>query len=121
MYKVFFRKISLCINERNPLSTQTADLPGILALQSRNPLINLNEAEQKNGFVTTALTVAQIEALLGNGGVFVSVEMSAHEQSETVIGYAFAGSWAFSAQWPIFRLWWRVCLLYILKGGRLWK
>lgn len=79
-----------------------SDIPGILALQSHNLFSNLSETEQKNGFVTTAFTVAQIEALLADGGVFVTVETSAADQSETVIGYAFAGSWAYFAQWPIF-------------------
>lgn len=79
-----------------------SDIPGILALQSRNLLSNLSEAEQKNGFVTTAFTVVQIEELLRYGGVFVAVETSEVDQSETVIGYALAGTWAFFAQWPIF-------------------
>jgi hypothetical protein len=79
-----------------------ADIHSILALQNCNLLSNLSEAEQKNGFVTTAFTVAQIEALLADGGVFVAVESSADDQSETVIGYALAGSWAYFAQWPIF-------------------
>jgi hypothetical protein len=79
-----------------------SDIPGILVLQNRNLLSNLSEAEQKNGFVTTAFTVAQIEALMADGGVFVAVETSADDQSETVIGYAFAGTWAYFAQWPIF-------------------
>jgi GNAT superfamily N-acetyltransferase len=79
-----------------------SDIPGILVLQNRNLLSNLSEAEQKNGFVTTAFTFAQIEALMADGGVFVAVETSADDQSETVIGYAFAGTWAYFAQWPIF-------------------
>lgn len=79
-----------------------SDIPGILALQKLNLLSNLSEPEQKNGFVTTAFTVAQIEALLAEGGVFVAVETSADEQSEIVIGYALAGTWAYFAQWPIF-------------------
>nr|WP_315482933.1 hypothetical protein [uncultured Undibacterium sp.] len=79
-----------------------SDIPGILVLQRRNLLSNLSEAEQKNGFVTTAFTVAQIEALMADGGVFVAVETSAVDQTETVTGYALAGSWAFFAQWPIF-------------------
>jgi hypothetical protein len=79
-----------------------SDIPGILALQNRNLLTNLSEAEQKNGFVTTAFTVAQIEALMADVGVFVAVETSANDQSETLIGYAFAGTWAYFAQWPIF-------------------
>jgi len=80
----------------------STDIPGILALQSRNLLSNLSEAEQKNGFVTTAFTAAQIEILLADGGVFVAVDIADNDQSETVIGYALAGSWAFFAQWPIF-------------------
>ncbi|MBC3872480.1 hypothetical protein [Undibacterium flavidum] len=79
-----------------------SDILGILALQSRNLLSNLSEAEQKNGFVITAFTVAQIEELLGYGGVFVAVDTSANAQSEIVIGYALTGTWAFFAQWPIF-------------------
>ena len=79
-----------------------SDIPGILALQNRNLLSNLSETEQKNGFVTTAFTVAQIEALMADGGVFVAVETSTDDQSETVIGYALAGRWAYFAQWPIF-------------------
>ncbi|WP_395006064.1 hypothetical protein [Undibacterium sp.] len=79
-----------------------SDISGILTLQSRNLLSNLSEAEQKNGFVTTAFTVAQIEALLDYGGVFVALETSADDQTESVIGYAFAGTWAYFAQWPIF-------------------
>lgn len=81
---------------------KSSDTPGILALQNRNLLSNLSEAEQKNGFVTTAFAVAQIEALMADGGVFVAVESSADDRSETVIGYVFAGSWAYFAQWPIF-------------------
>ena len=79
-----------------------SDLPGFLTLQSRNLLSNLSEPEQKNGFVTTAFTVTQIEALLAEGGVFVAVETTADGQTETVIGYALAVSWIYFAQWPIF-------------------
>lgn len=68
------------------------DILGILALQSRNLLSNLSEAEQKNGFVTTAFTAAQIETLLADASVFVAVDISPEDQSETVIGYALAGS-----------------------------
>ncbi len=34
--------------------------------------------------------------------MFVAVEISADDQSETVIGFALAGCWDFFAQWPIF-------------------
>jgi hypothetical protein len=82
--------------------SKSSDIPGILALQESNLLSNLSEAEQKNGFVTTAFTAMQIETLLADGGVFVAVETSADDQTETVIGYALAGSWSFFEQWPIF-------------------
>jgi hypothetical protein len=55
------------------------DIPDILALQSRNLLSNLTDAEQKNGFVTTAFTAAQIETLLADGGVFVAVDIADDE------------------------------------------
>lgn len=72
------------------------DTGGILALQSRNLFANLSEEERQNGFVTTAFTDAQIDALIDRQGVFVA------DLEEAIVGYALAGSWAFFAQWPIF-------------------
>jgi hypothetical protein len=73
-----------------------ADIDGILGLQSQNLYTNLSETERTAGFVTTPFTVEQIQGLLDQIGVFVA------EKQGMVVGYAFAGSWEFFAQWPIF-------------------
>jgi hypothetical protein len=64
-----------------------SDIAGILDLQSKNLYTNLSELERKNGFVTIAQT-----------GVFVA------EKEGAIVGYVFAGSWDYFAQWPIFPL-----------------
>ena len=73
-----------------------SDIDGILNLQTQNLLTNLSEAERSQGFVTTPFTQTQIQVLLAQGGVFVAVE------EESILGYAFAGSWDYFSQWPIF-------------------
>jgi hypothetical protein len=73
-----------------------ADIPGILQLQALNLYSNLSEADRAAGFVTTPFTVAQIEQLLAQTGAFVA------EDDGQIVGYAFAGSWDFFSQWPIF-------------------
>ncbi len=73
-----------------------ADVEGILQLQALNLYSNLSEADRAAGFVTTPFTVAQIEQLLAQTGAFVA------EDDGKILGYAFAGSWDFFSQWPIF-------------------
>jgi hypothetical protein len=73
-----------------------SDIEGILKLQSVNLYQNLSELERKEGFVTTPFTVKQIRALQAQTGVFVA------ENQGAVAGYAFAGTWDFFSQWPIF-------------------
>lgn len=73
-----------------------SDIDGILHLQAQNLHANLTEAERANGFVTTPFLPEQIEVLLSQDGAFVAIEEG------TVLGYAFAGSWDFFSQWPIF-------------------
>jgi hypothetical protein len=75
---------------------QHIDIEGITLLQSKYLFANLSEEDRKNGFVTTPFTIAQIETLLENDGVFVA------EEAEKIIGYCFAGSWDFFSQWAIF-------------------
>ena len=66
------------------------DIPGVLSLQEKNLYSNLNEAERKNGFVTTPFTVNQIEEIFKQNGLFIAE----NEQAE-LIAYAFAGSWKY--------------------------
>lgn len=75
---------------------QNADIEGIITLQSKYLFANMSKEGRKNGFVTTPFSVAQIETLLANDGVFVA------EMNEKIIGYCFAGSWDFFSQWAIF-------------------
>jgi hypothetical protein len=74
-----------------------ADIDGILALQQANLYTLLPEADrQQHGFVTTPFTVAQIQTLLAEDGAFVA------EHEGAIVGYAFAASWDYFSQWPIF-------------------
>lgn len=75
----------------------TADIPGILALQEKYLYRNLNEEERKRGFVTTPFTAEQIEQVIKQNGIFIAT----NEQLE-IVAYAFAGSWKYFEQWEIF-------------------
>ncbi len=73
------------------------DIEGILSLQDKYLYRNLSESERAKGFVTTPFTVAQIEEILKQDGLFIAES----EQSE-IIAYVFAGSWQYFEQWEIF-------------------
>lgn len=73
------------------------EIQGVLELQSRYLFANLSEAERRAGFVTTPFTEAQIErVILEENGLFVAIFQ------QKIVGYAFAASWDFWSQWPIF-------------------
>lgn len=75
----------------------TNDIEGVLALQEKYLFRNMNEEERKQGFVTTPFTIAQIEEIIKENGIFV-----AENEQQTIIAYAFAGSWKYFQQWEIF-------------------
>lgn len=75
------------------------DIPGLLALQEKYLYRNLDVEQRKKGFVTTPFTVAQIEEIILQNGVFV-----AENENNTIIAYAFAGSWTYFEQWEIFNV-----------------
>lgn len=75
----------------------TRDIPGILSLQEKYLYRNLSATEQKEGFVTTPFTVSQIEEIIKQNGISV-----AENDEDTIIAYAFAGSWRYFEQWEIF-------------------
>lgn len=75
------------------------DIDGILSLQEKYLYRNLSETERKKGFVTTPFTVAQIEEIILQKGMFVATD-----ENNKVIAYAFAGSWKYFEQWEIFNL-----------------
>lgn len=72
------------------------DIDGILALQALNLFVNLSEDARKEGFVTTPFTAAQIMELLAEDGVFVAAE------GHHIVGYAYAATWSWFSQYPIF-------------------
>ncbi|MEQ9404762.1 MAG: GNAT family acetyltransferase [Cyclobacteriaceae bacterium] len=73
-----------------------SDIDGMVNLQKKNLFSELNEEERKRGFVTTPFTLEQIEEAIRNNGLFVS------EDNNKIVAYAFAGSWNYFEQWPIF-------------------
>jgi hypothetical protein len=74
-----------------------ADISGILTLQSANLYSKLSEADRHAyGFVTTPFEPEQLQELINQAGAFVA------EVDGTVVGYAFAASWDYFSQWPIF-------------------
>ncbi|MEO8933365.1 MAG: GNAT family acetyltransferase [Xanthomarina sp.] len=73
------------------------DIDGLLSLQERYLFRNLNENERKKGFVTTPFTMPQMEEIINQNGVFI-----AENENNTLIAYAFAGSWTYFKQWEIF-------------------
>lgn len=74
-----------------------SDIVSILALQDKNLYGKLTEAERKQGFVTTPFSVAQIEEILKQNGLFV-----AENKQDVIVAYAFAASWKYFEQWEIF-------------------
>lgn len=73
------------------------DIDGILSLQEKYLYRNLGEVEREKGFVTTPFTVAQIEEIILQRGLFVATD-----ENNKVIAYAFAASWKYFEQWEIF-------------------
>lgn len=75
------------------------DIKEILSLQESNLYANLTEEERERGFVTTPFTVAQIEEIILQNGIFV-----AKNSEDKIIAYAFAGNWEYFKQWEIFNV-----------------
>ena len=71
------------------------DIESFLELQAKYLVSNLSEEQKKDGFVTTPFTVEQLREIIKNEGLFVA------KIGEKVIGYAFAGTWAYFSQWKI--------------------
>ena len=72
------------------------DIQGIVALHKANLVINLTAVEKQGGFVTTALTVAQIQTVIKQQGIFIA------KDENSIIGFIIAADWEFFKQWPIF-------------------
>lgn len=75
---------------------KSSDINGILELQELYLVSNLTDQEKESGFVTTPFTVALLEEVIRNEGLFIA------KLNGKIIAYAFAASWEFFSQWPIF-------------------
>ncbi len=71
------------------------DIESFLELQAKYLVSNLSEEQRKDGFVTTPFTIEQLKEIIKTEGLFVA------KIREKVIGYAFAGTWAYFSQWKI--------------------
>lgn len=74
----------------------TSDISGILELQELYLVSNLDDDQKKSGFVTTPFTVNLLKEVVANQGIFIA------KSNNKIVAYAFAASWAFYSQWPIF-------------------
>lgn len=73
-----------------------ADINAVLELQSKYLFANMSEEERAFGFVTTPFTFVQINEIIELDGLFVAA------QNTDIVAYAFAASWDYFSQWPIF-------------------
>ena len=87
------------------------EFDGVMALLRANHVDNLNEAERKDGFVTTNMTPAQMTALIAEeNGVTVALD------GDKVTAFAFAAPWIFWSQWPFFQNMIRILGDYRFEG-----
>lgn len=78
------------------LPATPAHIPGIIILQNKYLYTHLTADERKKGFVTTPFTESQITEAIDESGLYVALD------EELVVGYVFAGTWAYFSAWPIF-------------------
>jgi len=78
------------------LPATPAHVTDIIILQNKYLFANLTEDERKKGFVTTPFTELQIKNAIDENGLFIAIA------DEFVVGYVFAGTWAYFSAWPIF-------------------
>ncbi|QZN97569.1 GNAT family N-acetyltransferase [Symbiopectobacterium purcellii] len=80
-------------------SAGLADIQHVKALLERYHAKNLIADQRDNGFVTTDMTVEQLDTLrLAENGVTVAVD----EGNNRVVGLLLGASWAFLQPWPMF-------------------
>ena len=76
---------------------ELSDIDDVLGLHYKYQVDSINEADKKDGFVTTAFTKEQLTDLINQeNGLFIA------RDEEKVIAYVMAASWHFWSQWPMF-------------------
>lgn len=78
---------------------KSADIVGVKELLERHHVKNLVTEQRVDGFVTTDMTVQQLEALSKKeDGVIIAYD----EEAGKVIGLLLGASWEFLSAWPMF-------------------
>jgi len=76
---------------------QLSDIEDTLKLHYRYQVDSINEEDKKDGFVTTAFTHDQLQALIEEEqGLFIA------RKDGEVVAYVMAASWQFWSRWPMF-------------------
>lgn len=74
------------------------DIPAVYALQQKYHISTIDEADKKDGFVTTLFSEQQLaDLILKEGGLAIAME------GYELAGYAMAASWEYWSQWPLFQ------------------
>jgi len=74
------------------------DIPAIFQLQKKYHVTTIDEADKKDGFVTTLFTEEQLRALIAQeNGIAIACD------GERIAAYAMAASWEFWSTWPLFQ------------------
>jgi hypothetical protein len=74
-----------------------SDIESVLKLQELYLVTNLTDDQKKEGFVTTPFNHELLARVIKNEGLFIAKDID-----NKVIAYAFAESWDFFSQYPIF-------------------
>jgi len=74
-----------------------SDIDDVLALHKKYQVDSIAEEDKQDGFVTTAFTREQLEALINDeSGLFLGFK------GEELVAYVMAASWEFWSIWPMF-------------------
>ena len=77
---------------------ELSDIEATLKLHAKYQVDTIDEADKKDGFVTTAFTVEELTQLIEQEqGLFVAKE------GDEVLAYVMAASWQFWSKWPMFQ------------------
>lgn len=91
----------MAVNQANIVIREAKkdDIHNVKALLERYHAKNLDTAQRANGFVTTDMTVQQLETLRETEhGVVIAVD----ESQNRIVGLLLGASWGFLKPWPMF-------------------
>jgi len=76
---------------------EITDIENILKLHAKYQLATIDEADKKDGFVTTGFSVEELQSIIEEEqGLFIATE------NDIVLGYVMSASWQFWSKWPMF-------------------